>query len=296
MIAVISLLKRLSCINMVDIIIIIIWKETSASTNILYDQYKTTKDVLKSFHPRQEERLRDHLFSQGSFFRSMSEHSLTTLNSLWSSAQSSLPKNIFNFSIKYIKNTLPTKTNLKRWGLSPSSDCSFCLTQESLLHIVSGCKVYLQQGRYTWRHDSILMLIATTFRSLQHAKLFADIPGFLSTSVITGDDLRPDLLLSLSNKSLYILELTVGYKSNLGNNAERKKQKYWELTQQLKNDYDKINFVNLSISALGMYDKSTTDFIDMMKTLKIDKRSTNYMIKKITSIAIRTSYYIFCRR
>ena len=77
----------------------------------------------------------------------------------------------------------------------------------------------------------------------------------------------------------------MGYESNLGNNAERKKQKYRELTQQLKYDYDKINFVNLSISALGIYDKSTTDFIDMMKMLKFDKRSTNYMIKKIISIA-----------
>ena len=273
-----------------------LWKETSASTNIQYDQYKNTKDVLKSFHSQQEDRLRDQLFSQGSFFRSMSEHSLTTLNSLWSSAQSSLPKNIFNFSVKYINNTLPTKTNLKRWGLSSSSDCSFCLTQESLLHIISGCKVYLQQGRYTWRHDSILMFIATTLRSLQHAKIFADMPGFLSTSIITGHDLRPDLLLSLSNKSLYILELTVGYESNLRSNAERKKQKYRELVQQLKNDYEKVNFVNLSISALGIYDKSTTEFIDMMKILKFDKRTTNYTIKKITNIAIRTSYYIFCRR
>ena len=65
------------------------------------------------------------------------------------------------------------------------------------------------------------MFIATTFRSLQHANIFTDIPGFLGTSVITGDDLRPDLLLSLSNKSLYILELPVGYESNLGSNAER---------------------------------------------------------------------------
>ena len=262
-----------------------LWKETSASTNIQYDQYKNTKDILKSFHSQQEDRLRDQLFSQGSFFRSMSEHSLTTLYSLWSSAQSSLPKNIFNFSVKYINNTLPTKTNLKRWGLSSSSDCSFCLTQESLLHIISGCKLYLQQGRYTWRHDSILMFIAATLRSLQHAKVFADIPGFLSTSIITGHDLRPDLLLSLSNKSLYILELTVGYESNLRSNAERKKQKYRELVQQLKNDYEKVNFVNLSISALGM-----------MKMLKFDKRMTNYTIKKITNIAIRTSYYIFSRR
>ena len=97
-------------------------------------------------------------------------------------------------------------------------------------------------------------------------------------------------------KSLYILELTVGYESNLRTNAERKKQKYRELVQQLTNDYEKVNFVNLSISALGIYDKSTTEFIDMMKMLKFDKRTTNYTIKKITNIAIRTSYYIFCRR
>ena len=45
-----------------------LWKETSASTNIQYDQYKTTKDVLKSFHSRQEERLRDQLFHTGPFF------------------------------------------------------------------------------------------------------------------------------------------------------------------------------------------------------------------------------------
>ena len=70
------------------------------------------------------------------------------------------------------------------------------------------------------------MFIATTFRSLQHAKIFADTPGFLSTSIISGQGLRPALLLSLSNKSLYILELTVEYESNLRSNAERKKQKY----------------------------------------------------------------------
>ena len=119
---------------------------------------------------------------------------------------------------------------------------------------------------------------------------------FIIIIIITGHDLRQDFLLSLSNKSLYILELTVGYESNLRSNAERKKQKYRELVQQLKNDYDKINFVNLSISALGIYDKSTTEFIDMMKMLKFDKRTTNYTIKKITNIAIRTSCYIFCRR
>ena len=105
---------------------------------------------------------------------------------------------------------------------------------------------YLYEHTVTYRHDSILMFIAILFRSLQHAKTFVDIPEFLSISVITGDDLLPDLLLLLSNKSLYILELTVGYEPDLGSNAERQ-TKIQGL--QLKNDYYEVNFVNLSISA-----------------------------------------------
>ena len=59
-------------------------------------------------------------------------------------------------------------------------------------------------------------------------------------------------------------ELTVGYKSNLRSNAKRKK-KHRELVQQLKKDNNKVNFINLLISTWGMYDKSTNDFIHMMK-------------------------------
>ena len=33
-----------------------------------------------------------------------------------------------------------------------------------------------------------------------------------------------------------------------------------------------------------------------MKMLKFEKRTTSYTIKKITKIAIRTSYFTFCRR
>jgi hypothetical protein len=59
--------------------------------------------------------------------------------------------------------------------------------------------------------------------------LYADVPGFKSSSIITGDTYRPDLLLSFSNGSLYVVELTVGYATNLENNVKRKKAKYREL-------------------------------------------------------------------
>ena len=37
----------------------------------------------------------------------------------------------------------------------------------------------------------------------------------ITPSVISGNSLRPDLLLTVSKKCLYILELTVGFETNL---------------------------------------------------------------------------------
>ena len=86
-----------------------LWKSTRISTNLQYESYKDTKQVPKAFRSNQEDRLKSHLVSQGSFFSSVTSHSLPNFNSIWSSAQSNLPKNIFNFTVRYINNTLPTR-------------------------------------------------------------------------------------------------------------------------------------------------------------------------------------------
>ena len=165
------------------------------------------------------------MISQGSFFSNIIKHSTLSFNSIWSSVQSRLPKNIFNFTIRYINNTLPTRKNLLKWGISVTSECSFCLEPESLLHVVAGCKTYLNQGRFTWRHDSVPNFIASTLKSVDHSNLYADLPGYFSSSVLTRDELRPDLLITLENKCIDVLELTIGFESNLLTNVTRKRQK-----------------------------------------------------------------------
>ncbi|CAB4019722.1 Hypothetical predicted protein, partial [Paramuricea clavata] len=223
-----------------------LWAVTSTSKNIQYDIYKDTKDVLKAVRKENEERLQNHLISQGSFFSSIMNNSTSTFNSLWSSVQSKLQKNIFNFTIRYINNTLPTRKNLSKWGLSSTSDCSFCSSPETLLHVIAGCKTYLDEGRFTWRHDSVLNFLTSTLTAVQNSTLYADIPGFMNPSVITGDRL-PDLLLVTENRCLYILELTVDCESNLQVNTNRKHQKYLDLIKEQEADYDKVKFVNLSL-------------------------------------------------
>ena len=50
-----------------------------------------------------------------------------------------------------------------------------------------------------------------------------------------------------------------------------------------------VKCVNLSVSALGIYDKCIADSPNMLKNLKFDNTSKNYLIRKVTSITIKTS-------
>ena len=206
----------------------LIWKDTSNYKNVQYDSYKDTKDVLDSIRKQHEDKLQHHLISQGSFFSNIIKHPTTSFNSLLLFFQSRLPKNKVNFTIKYITNNLPTRKNLLKWGISSTSECSFCLEPESLLHVVAGCKTYLHEGRFTWRHDSVLSSIASAIQSAQYSNIYVDLPGYNNPLVLTGDKLRPDMLITLQNKCIYILELTFGYESNLKNNATGKREKYEE--------------------------------------------------------------------
>ena len=175
------------------------------------------------------------------------------------------------FTIRYINNSLPTRKNMARWRLSQSPDCSFFLNPKSLLRIVAGPQQYLD--RFVWRHDSILNFIA---RSLQpaidvHSSLYADVNGFLNPSIITGGNYRPDFLFLFQSKCLYVLELTVGFESNLNNNAVYKQRKIREFDQ-------------------GNKQKIT----DEMR-LRFDWDFLRRMLH-VRYIAIRAKYYIFCCR
>ena len=106
----------------------------------------------------------------------------------------------------------------------------------SLLHVIAGCKTYLKEGRYTWRHDSVLNFLASPLACVKNSKIYVDLAGFLSPSVLTGDSLRPYPLLKVENKCLCILELTVGLESNLQVNAPD--------ASTISTLYDKVKFVN----------------------------------------------------
>ena len=273
-----------------------LWLDSDNFTNIQYDQYRNTKQVLKSIQTHHHHRITSELTSQGLVISSILKYASKTTTKLWSSVQQRLTKNIFNFTLKYLNNTLATRKNLSKWSIAQSSACSFCLQSETLQHIVSSCKLYLEHGRYTWRHDSVLNFIAKTFSTLPDCSLYADLPTFLSPSLITGNSLRPDLILITKNKVLYILELTIGFETNIKINSERKASKYYPLQQTLHPNYNHIRFINLSLGALGTIGSSSESFIDLLKSLSFDDKLQKHILSKLINITIRCTYYIFCSR
>ena len=162
--------------------------------------YKTITIILSS--KTIGNRLQCHLVSQGSFFSCVKDQSLLSLCSVWSTVQSKMPKNMFNFTIRYMNNSLRIRSNLSKWGISSTSEFSFCLDPEILLRIVAGCKTYLNQGRFAWRHESVLHFITQSFIAVQGIKLFSDLTGYLSPSIFNGDTFRPDPLLILPSNCL----------------------------------------------------------------------------------------------
>ena len=99
--------------------------------------------------------------------------------------------------------------------------------------------------------------------------------------IVTGDSLRPDLLLISPNNCLYILELTVGFETNLDINSHRKEEKYRPLLKDLNCDYRQVQFANLSMSCLGIFGQSSDSFLEMCKCIGIDQSHLNYILNKI---------------
>ena len=89
----------------------------------------------------------------------------------WQKVCERLPQNIFIFVRKAIILQLANNTNLFWRKRFLSSDCGLCNTKkQTQLSILNNCPEAVRNGRYTWRHDTILFTICH-YRSLPRWKV-----------------------------------------------------------------------------------------------------------------------------
>ena len=97
---------------------------------------------------------------------------------------------------------------------------------------------------------------------------------------------------------MFVVELTISFESNNAKNELRKRNKYKNLTQSLKSNYDQVKYINLSLCAGGIIGKGSKPFIHFLEELelKIPDNERHFLTKRIINICIRTTYYVFCMR
>lgn len=73
-----------------------------------------------------------------------------------------------SFIIRATYDILPTPSNLHQW-MGEDPGCALCSRPGSLKHILTGCRASLTQGRYTWRHNQVLKILAANLENKRTA-------------------------------------------------------------------------------------------------------------------------------
>ena len=96
------------------------------------------------------------------------------------------------FAVNATMDTLPTRPNLARWGKTEiAKSCPFChFPSATIAHILNGCSVAREQGRYTWRHDSVLASIVEVIATKLQEKKVLEPPPF--SGFVRGGTLAPE--------------------------------------------------------------------------------------------------------
>ena len=214
-----------------------------------------------------------------------------------------LPRNVLQFFINSAIDTLPTNSNLVRWKKRSSPACNLCKCKETLLHSLNNCSVMLNQGKYTWRHNSILNKLLQTLKIHVPApnKIFCDLPGHMvGISTIPTDilvtTLKPDLVIvNYEEKTLSIIELTVPFDSNIEIANQRKSQKYENLISDIDETGYSVKFFALEISSRGYISPENMKRLKELFPLSdsFNRKDLNSLKLSLQKIALICSYITF---
>ena len=226
----------------------------------------------------------------------------------WKSIIYDLPRGVLSFADHASIDFLPTFSNLKTWGKISQTKCKFCGNQETLVLILNSCSVFLNQGRFTWRHDSILVHILKQLKNAiginsNNIQIFSDMPGFTTTGGtlpvnIIVSKLRPDIVIvNTKKKFVHLVELTVPFEHNISKAHERKTHKYADLVLDIsQNGYNcNLTCIEIAIGSRGLVTPDTNKRISEIFS-SIKAKPPKSLKKDLSKIAILSSYTIWNAR
>lgn len=230
--------------------------------------------------------------------------------------------------------TLPDQSNLVRWGKASEKTCYTCREAVGTArHLLAGCKVLLDRGYYSRRHDRVLEIIreavslsvaraqkgvTTNQRQINFvkggstvnskSKLFSIIGTAPDWTILMDtydkhykipEDVgvsssRPDIFLfSKHIKHIILVELTVPWETNIPKDHTIKLNKYYDLTNALNKNGYVVNLYAVEVGARGIPAKS---LYNLLKDLGLSRTAINSILERASKAALTGSYQIWLGR
>jgi hypothetical protein len=190
----------------------------------------------------------------------------------WKSYMWNLPHGVLKFTLKASIDTLPTFTNLKRWGKHASVNFHLC-GNTVVFHVLVHCNHTMDQGRMTWRHDSILKHIAgclkSALESLGTVEVYCDLVGLQAPgggsilAFIMAQTQKPDLV--ILDRSVHgrhrisLVELTCPWDTDADKARDRKISRNAGLKEELSNEGWDCGQYTIELAAWGHISKVVKD-------------------------------------
>jgi hypothetical protein len=286
------------------------WKEnfdiaTESCANEIKSKWNVKEQIKSLIITQRKDFWREYilpLVQQGNLLKLIeSEHSDLT----WRSIIYDLPRGVMSFAVRASIDFLPTFTNLRTWGKRTNTKCNFCSNKETLHHVLNNCSTFLTQGRYTWRHNSILATIVNhlkdNFPADTAVKLYADIPGWsINGGTVPPNILptsqRPDLVIvDNGQKCIHVVELTIPFEMNIASAHNRKTERYSSLISDINSGEYKCVLSCIEIGSRGLITKENNNRVRAIFK-SIGSKAKKNVFNDISKTALMCSYAIWNAR
>ncbi len=220
----------------------------------------------------------------------------------WKADIYGLPTRVAKFLLNSVLKSLPTKDNLHKWDKLISEACDLCGDWDTITHVHSGCKLMLDQAKYTWHHDSILNKITEFVNQVNDSNLIINVdlgekPWTIPPDLLVTSD-RPDLVVIDNIKIwIWILELTVPFENNVNRNHEYKCHKYGRLCIDHQRLCFNVKYFAIEIGCRAVISDNNSKclyaFYKSIRGLKFNNRDFWHLKMSFSKTVITSSFVIF---
>ena len=225
----------------------------------------------------------------------------------WQSIARKMPRNVMSFAARLASNTLASPDNLKRWGKRKFGNCPLCSSRScTLAHITNMCPVSLRQGRYTWRHNSVLQQITKVVKNFvtPNTEVFSDIEGHqvnggtipADVLVTGGQGSKPDLvIINRTDKKIALLELTCSHFSSANKAHQKKLGDYTQLSLDLSAKGFSVVLMPFEVLSSGhVTNRTRTNIRNTLRLFNMNPRKDLFEnMAKISLLCTMSIFYAY---